>query len=115
MGLTRTEQKVVEAAHDRLGLSYAEIADILGTHESSLHRWRKGGRGPAPVFSRQIAALGRCLEKMRGAFASDEELRAWSMRASATLDGAAPRAALMAGEIDRVALALHAHSPHASR
>lgn len=114
MGLNRAEQKIVEAAHDRLGLSYAEIADVLGADESSLHRWRKGGRGPASIFSRQIAALGRCLEQMHSSF-SDDELRAWATTKSAALDGASPKAALMAGEIDRVALAIHRHSTSTSK
>jgi hypothetical protein len=108
MGLTRSEQRIVESAHDRLGLSYAEIADVLGADESSLHRWRKGGRGPAGIFSRQIAALGRCLNQMDGTFRDDGELRTWIARSSAALDGASPKATLMAGEIDRVALAIRA-------
>lgn len=106
MGLTRTEESIVETAHDRLGLSYQEIAEVLGADESSLHRWRRDGKGPASIFSRQIAALGRCLDQMRAVFSEEDELRAWATRSSAALDGAPPKAALMAGEFDRVAVEL---------
>lgn len=114
MGLTRAQDRVVEAAHDRLGLSYAEIADVLGADESSLHRWRKGGKGPASIFSRQIAALGRCLDQVHTAF-SDDELRAWAAANTTALDGSSPKAALMAGEFDRVALAVYEYSNSPSR
>jgi transcriptional regulator with XRE-family HTH domain len=40
MGVTR-------AIREEAGLSLAELADAIGVHRTSIHRWEKGSRRPS--------------------------------------------------------------------
>lgn len=104
--------EVVERAHEVLGLTYKEIARVIAADESSLHRWRRGDASPSPVFRRQLAALGRCLDLMERAFGDWEAARAWLDTDCKGLDGARPAQVLLAGEIDRVTPLLFARDSH---
>lgn len=67
----------VERAHEQLGLTYGEIAQIIGADASTLHRWRRGDAQPSPIFIRQGQALERCLQSLRSEFESWEAATRW--------------------------------------
>lgn len=97
----------IERAHERLGLTYRELAQVLGADESSLHRWRRGESQPSPVFARQIRVLGRCLDQLSRAFDSWETARSWLTSCPERLDGERPVDLLRDGQADRVIAELH--------
>lgn len=92
----------IEQAHDRLALSYGDVARVVGADESSIHRWRKGETEPSPIFRRQLASLGRLLLALEAAFDTWSKASSWLGRRFPASSGETIRDLLMAGEIDRV-------------
>lgn len=99
--------ETIERAHERLGLTYQELAQVLDADESSLHRWRRRESQPSPVFARQLRVLGRCLEQLSRAFDSWEAARSWLTSCPERLDGERPADLLLDGQADRVIVELH--------
>lgn len=94
--------EALEAAHDRLGLTYREVARTLRADESTLHRWRGGETEPSPVFLDRLASLEEFLTEIARTFRSDEAARRWLDREVPELDGRTPREWLLAGRIERL-------------
>lgn len=51
-------------------LTYSEIASALSAEESTVHRWRSGGKRASPVFRARLATLDDLLAALRSAFGS---------------------------------------------
>lgn len=108
---------VVEAAHRELGLRYDEIALALGTHASTLHRWRAGETAPSPAFRRRLTALAELTvaarDQRRRAAEAGPMARAWWDDATALpgLGGERPGAVLAAGQLERLAAGIAAAIP----
>lgn len=99
--------ETIEHAHERLALTYRELAQVVGADESSLHRWRRRESERSPVFARQIRVLGRCLDQLSRAFDSWEAARNWLTSCPERLDGERPADLLRDGQADRVIAELH--------
>lgn len=94
--------QAIEAAHDRLGLTYREVARALRADESTLHRWRGGETEPSPVFLDRLEALEEFLAEVARTFRSDEAALRWLDREVPALDGRTPRELLLAGRMERL-------------
>jgi hypothetical protein len=99
--------RTIEEAHERLGLSYGEIAESLGADEGMLERWRQGEFVPPVVFER-LNELQAFKTELGRTFGSPADERAWLDRSLATLGHRAPRALIRAGEVDRLTSLLYA-------
>ncbi|MGH7563094.1 MAG: helix-turn-helix domain-containing protein [Gemmatimonadota bacterium] len=94
--------RAVEAAHDRLGLSYREIADALRADESTVHRWRSGVTEPSAVFVDRLEALQELVDEARRTFRSYGVARSWLDREVPDLGGRSPRSVIVTGRLEQV-------------
>lgn len=108
MPVLHAELKAVEEAHDRLGLTYREIASALRADESTVHRWRSGESEPFPVFHSRLEALEELLTEVQRTFRSPNAARAWLAREVEALEGKRPRDLLLEGRVERVTALLAA-------
>ena len=99
--------RIIEEAHDRLGLSHAEIAAALGADEATVERWRQGDPAPGVVFAR-LGEIGSFVAELDRTFDDPSEGRAWLDRSNTALGGRAPRALISAGEVGRITGMLYA-------
>jgi transcriptional regulator with XRE-family HTH domain len=99
--------RTIEEVHERLGLSYGEIAESLGTDEGMLERWRQGDPAPLAVFKR-LDELRAFTTELDRTFGSPADGRAWLDRSLAALGHRAPRALIRAGEVDLLTSMLYA-------
>lgn len=102
MAVLARQLRVVEKAHDRLGLSYREIAEALRADESTVHRWRSGATEPSPVFLERLEALEELVTEVGRTFGSDDAARSWLDREVADLGGRSPRSVIVTGRLERV-------------
>jgi len=92
----------VEEAHEKLGLTYRQIAGALGADESTLHRWRSGESEPRAVSLSRMEALHELqtelMETMR-----PEAARRWIHESRPqSLSGSRPIDLITRGEIEPV-------------
>jgi hypothetical protein len=99
--------RTIEEAHERLGLSYGEIAESLGADEGMLARWRQGDPAPLTVFER-LDGLRTFTTELDRTFGSPADGRAWLDRSLAALGHRTPRAVIRAGETDLLTSMLYA-------
>lgn len=102
MTVLARQLRAVEAAHDRLGLTYRQVAQVLRADESTLHRWRGGDTEPSPVFLDRLEALGEFLDEVERTFRSHEAARRWLDRRIPELAERRPRDLLLAGRVERL-------------
>jgi hypothetical protein len=93
--------RIVEEAHEMLGMTYREIAASLGADESTLHRWRSGTSVPRPVFSSRMEALREMREELLSAMAPGAAA-AWLRTPSDAFGGRPPADLLAEGRIEPV-------------
>lgn len=96
------ELRAVETAHDRLGLTYAEIASALTANESTLHRWRNGEREPTPVYLRRLDSLAEFMAELERMVKDPAHARWWLDRPVPLLDNRTPRDLLLEGRIEKL-------------
>ncbi len=96
----------IEEAHDALGLSYREIAQVLKANESTLHRWRSGEVEPSPVFLDRLEALQEFLTELRRTFKDADAAQRWLSREVPALDSQIPLQLLLEGRIERLTAGL---------
>lgn len=109
--MTRTmsrEVEYVDQARDRLGITYKQIARMIGADESTVHRWRMGDTEPSPVFVRQLEELGALLDELARTFADPDAARAWLEQSVPLLRNRRPIDLLRSGRIGPVVDALFA-------
>jgi transcriptional regulator with XRE-family HTH domain len=93
---------------ERLQLTEAELAAIVGVDTSTLFRWRKGTSTPRPMAFSRLAQLDELAEMLRRLFAGADLARDWLRSATPEmLDGATPLDVMRAGRTDRVLTLLH--------
>lgn len=102
MSVLDTRLRAIEQAHERLDLSYREIASALRADESTVHRWRTGATEPSPVFLDRLEALEELLRELDRTFRSPDDARAWLDRKVRQLGGQRPRELLLKGRMERV-------------
>lgn len=108
MAVLPRQLEAAEQAHDRLDLSYDEVAAALRSNPSSLHRWRGGVVEPSPVFLDRLEALGDLMAALRQTFRSDRKAREWFERPVPAFGDRSPRELLLEGKIERITGALEA-------
>jgi transcriptional regulator with XRE-family HTH domain len=106
MAVLPRQLEAAEDAHDRLGLSYEQVAAALRANSSSLHRWRSGEVEPSPVFLDRLEALGELMGQLRRTFRSDAMAREWFDRPVPAFSQRTPRVLLVEGKIERITAAL---------
>src|SRR5215218_11318695 len=91
--------RVIEEVHERLGLTYAEIAASLHADEVALDGWRCGASLPAAVLAR-LDGLRAFADELDRTFGDPSDERPWLDRPLAALGHRTPRAVILAGETD---------------
>ncbi|HEX8693464.1 MAG TPA: helix-turn-helix domain-containing protein [Longimicrobium sp.] len=88
----------IEEAHEKLGLTYAQIASALGTDESTLNRWRTGESQPDAAHISRIEELHEFQIELLDAI-YPYAARDWLTREVPSLGGRRPIDLLVAGDI----------------
>jgi hypothetical protein len=101
--------RVLDQAHDRLQLSWADIGAIIGVDESTVHRWRSRTSVPRPMARTRVAQLHETLDLLRRLFAGPDLARQWvTEKKPKGLGGSeTPLDVMRTGRIDRVLMLLH--------
>ena len=99
---------IIEDAHEQLGLTYREVAEVVQAQESTVHRWRRGDVPPTPVFLGRLNALGDLLAELHRTFADPADARAWLDRPNIAMHQRTPRELVLSGQMDRVTGMLYA-------
>lgn len=94
--------RIIEDAHDTLGLTYRELADAIHAQESTVHRWRRGDVAPTAVFLGRLGALGELVSELQVTFDDPADAREWLDRPNAALQQRTPRETVLAGQMERV-------------
>jgi transcriptional regulator with XRE-family HTH domain len=102
--------EAIERARTALGLTYLEIARGIGVNESTLHRWRRGGRMVSPTFQARVVALADLVAVLERSFPDQSGAREWLVQPLALLTGRTPREVLVEGRPDLLTGILHALS-----
>ena len=109
MATISPELRAIEAVHDRLGLTYREIARAINATESTLHRWRRGeGPVPTPVFLARLEALDAFLIELGRTFRDWNDAQEWVDQRISLLQNRTPREMIREGHVDRVTCVLYA-------
>ncbi|MDP9349550.1 MAG: helix-turn-helix domain-containing protein [Gemmatimonadota bacterium] len=95
---------VITWAHDVLGLTYPEIADIIGTTERTIYRWRDRQVSPSAEFQGKLDRLGDLRFWLDTVFHENpERAERWIATGRLiALEGQTPLAWIRRGELDRV-------------
>lgn len=94
---------IVEWAHDRLGLTWGEVGDVLKTTGRTVQRWRDGDAAPGRTNEARLDALDEFRFWLRTVFEGDEDAaREWLDTRLLDLNGKTPLHALKAGKIAKV-------------
>lgn len=101
--------EVLDQAHARLHLTWADIAAVVGVDESTVHRWRSGTSAPRPMVRSRLEQLRETLDLLKRVFAGPDLARAWlAEKRPKGLGGTdTPLDVMRAGRIDRVLTLLH--------
>lgn len=89
----------IEEAHEKLGLTYRQLAGALGVDESTLHRWRSGESDPRAVYISRMEALHEFQTEILDAV-TPASARDWLAYHTPSLDGRRPIDLLVEGEIE---------------
>lgn len=100
------ELAALERLHGEFGFTYEDLARALGTNESTLHRWRRGGE-PTTVYLKRLAAFESFLEELDALF-DTQGTREWLDRRLEVLKNRTPREMILDGHVDRVTGVLYA-------
>ncbi len=94
---------VLDTLHDEAGLSYRQVAQIVGANESTLHRWRSGNSVPSLAHERTLRALREFVAEFRDMFGrAVEDGREWLITAVPALGDREPLSLLAEGRVERV-------------
>ena len=105
----------LETARTVLNLPYDALAAALGTHPTTLHRWRRGESSPSrPAVTRmaEVTAVADALARIYGPASST--LVGWLDTPHPLFSGESPRALLVSGRASflHAALAIHGRALH---
>lgn len=100
------ELAALERLHAEFEFTYEDLALSLGTGESTLHRWRRGGE-PTTVYLKRLAAFESFLEELDALF-DTEGARDWIDQRLEVLKNRTPREMILDGHVDRVTGVLYA-------
>lgn len=89
-------------AHERLGLTYAQIGVILGTSERTVRRWQGGVGGPGPRRTARFDELRTLRDVLHAVFPDEESGDEWLQAPSPMLHGRTPISELRRGRVSRI-------------
>ena len=84
-----------------MGLNRADFARMVGLSERSVATWETGADLKESSL-RTIVEIGRLYAKLRGCFASPEQLTTWLKAPNPAFGGSQPLQVIERGEIDRI-------------
>ncbi len=91
-----------------LGITDAQLAQIVGTDRRTVRRWRAGETFPQHDSRERLAALGDLVRRLGESFGSSPGAHRWLHTESGYFGGLRPIDALLSGRVDRVEAALEA-------
>ena len=94
--------------HSRLGISYEELAQVLGTDRKTVYRWLADETFPQAHNRARLDALEALVDRLDESFKTPEGATTWLHSASGYFGGLRPVDALLRGRIDAVDAALEA-------
>jgi transcriptional regulator with XRE-family HTH domain len=91
-----------------LGISYEELAQVLGTDRKTVYRWLADERFPQAHNRARLDALEALVDRLDQSFKTQEGTATWLRSPSGYFGGLCPMDALLRGRIDAVDAALEA-------
>ncbi len=91
-----------------LGITDAQLAQIVGTDRRTVLRWRAGETFPQHDSRERLATLGNLARRLGEGFGSSPGAHRWLRAESGYFGGLRPIDALLSGRVDRVEAALEA-------
>ncbi len=91
-----------------LGISYDDLAHVVGTDRKTVSRWLAGESFPQPANRAALDALEALVVRLDDTFDGPEGVRLWLRSRSGYFGGLCPLDALLRGRIDAVSAALDA-------
>jgi transcriptional regulator with XRE-family HTH domain len=98
----------LERLKSSLGISYEEMALVLGTDRKTVYRWLADETFPQAHNRSRLDALEALVDRLDESFKTPEGATAWLRAESGYFGGLRPIDALLRGRIDAVDAALEA-------
>ena len=108
MPFTIDLSKQLEHLTTALGISYDELAHVVGSDRKTVYRWLAGDSFPQPANRAALEALEALAERLAETFDSPEASLLWLRSRSGYFGSLSPLDALLRGRIDAVNSALDA-------
>jgi transcriptional regulator with XRE-family HTH domain len=98
----------LEHLKTRLGISYDELAQVLGTDRKTVYRWLADETFPQTHNRARLDALEALVDRLDETFKTREGASTWLHAPSGYFGGLCPIDALLRGRVDAVDAALEA-------
>lgn len=98
----------LERLKSSLGISYEELAQVLGTDRKTVYRWLADETFPQAHNRDRLDALEALVDRLDDSFKTPEGAATWLHSKSGYFGGLRPIDALLRGRIDAVNAALEA-------
>lgn len=98
----------LDSLESSLGITDAQLAQIVGTDRRTVRRWRTGETFPQHDSRERLAALGDFARRLGESFGMSPVAHHWLHAESGYFGGLCPIDALLSGRVDRVEAALDA-------
>jgi hypothetical protein len=108
MAWTALLSEQLEHLTSRLGITYEDLAQILGTDRKTVYRWIADETFPQPHNRARLDALEVLVDRLVESFKTPEGVSSWLQAESGYFGGLRPIDALLRGRIDAVEAALEA-------
>jgi transcriptional regulator with XRE-family HTH domain len=79
----------LELIHDKAGISYRDVAQLMNTTAETVSRWRSGRVDPHPKKFKKLATLAWLVEEL-AEFYDSREARLWLFTPQRALGGVRP-------------------------
>jgi transcriptional regulator with XRE-family HTH domain len=91
----------LDAIHERVGVSFREVAQLMNTTPETVSRWRQGRVDPQPSKFKKLATLAWLAEEL-SEFYEPEEAKLWLFTPQRLLNGATPADRIEKGGLEDV-------------
>lgn len=100
---SRKAEAVVNWAHDRLGLTFADVGEAVGASKRSVLRWRSGAAAPRRENEERLSRLDELRFWLREVFGPDRGAAdEWLRTRIRELQGKTPMEAVLSGDVEDV-------------
>lgn len=91
----------LESIHQRAGISYRDVAQLMNTTPETVSRWRSGRVDPQPTKLKKLATLAWLVEELSEIYAPGDA-KLWLFTPQRRLQGATPAARIEQDRLEDV-------------